>query len=217
MSTGSGVPTVPLGMTELEISRLGLGAWAIGGGEWQGGWGPQDDAASIATISAAVEAGITWIDTAPAYGLGRAEAVVGQAVRALPEPDRPLLFTKCGLVWEPGGYTVSNVLSPTSIRRECEASLSRLGVDVIDLYQIHWPATDGTPLETSWQTMVELVDEGKVRFIGASNFTVELLDQCESVRHVDTYQPELSIVSREAAATTLPWCAAHDTGAIVYS
>src|SRR3954471_5555696 len=133
------VPRTQLGNTDLSITRVGLGAWAIGGGEWQGGWGPQDDDASIAAIHHAVERGVTWSDTAAAYGLGRAEEVVGRAVRALPEPDRPLVFTKCGLVWEPGGTTVSNVLAPASIRRECEDSLRRLGVETIDLYQIHWP------------------------------------------------------------------------------
>src|SRR3954447_9914871 len=206
-----------LGNTALDISRLGLGAWAIGGGEWQGGWGSQDDDESIAAIHHAVELGINWIDTAAAYGLGRAESVVGRAVAALPEPDRPLLFTKCGLVWEEGGRTVSNVLAPDSIRRECEASLRRLGVDVIDLYQIHWPATDGTPIETSWEVMVDLVESGKVRYIGASNFDVELLDACEAIHHVDTYQPELNLVNRTAAADNLPWCAEHGTGVIVYS
>src|SRR3954451_15194313 len=161
-----------LGATAFDISRVGLGAWAIGGGEWQGGWGSQDDAESVAAIRHAVELGVNWIDTAAAYGLGRAEEVVGRAVAEMPEADRPLLFTKCGLVWEPGGTTVSNVLAPASIRRECEDSLRRLRVDVIDLFQIHWPTEDGTPVEDSWATMVDLVDEGKVRAIGASNFDV---------------------------------------------
>lgn len=207
----------PFGSTGLSITRVGLGAWAIGGGEWQGGWGPQDDDASIAAIHHAVERGVSWIDTAAAYGLGRAEEVVGRAVRALPESDRPLVFTKCGLVWEEGATTVSNVLAPASIRRECEDSLRRLGVDTIDLYQIHWPSEDGTPIEESWATMAALVEEGKVRFIGASNFDVDLLEQCEAIRHVDTYQPQLSMLVRDAMATTLPWCEQHDTGVIVYS
>ncbi|MEY2471474.1 MAG: hypothetical protein QOK28_803 [Actinomycetota bacterium] len=205
------------GTTGYEISRVGLGAWAIGGGEWQGGWGPQNDAESIAAIRHAVELGVNWIDTAAAYGLGRAEEVVGRAVRDVPEADRPLIFTKCGLVWEPGERTVSNVLAPESIRRECEESLRRLGVETIDLYQIHWPSEDGTPLDDSWATMVALLDEGKVRAIGTSNFDVSLLDVCESIRHVDTYQPELSLVNRDAAGTTIPWAEAHDTGVIVYS
>ena len=214
---GTAATTAPLGTTDLEITRVGLGAWAIGGGGWQGGWGPQDDEESIATILRAVELGINWIDTAAAYGLGHAETVVGRAVRRLPEGDRPLVFTKCGLVWEEGGTTVSNVLAPDSIRRECEDSLRRLDVEVIDLFQIHWPAQDGTPIEDSWSTMADLVEEGKTRYIGVSNFDVDLLEACETVRHVDTFQPELNLLVRGAAATSLPWCQTHGTGVIVYS
>jgi aryl-alcohol dehydrogenase-like predicted oxidoreductase len=206
-----------LGSTDLDISPVGLGAWAIGGGEWQGGWGPQDDTESIAAIHAAVDKGINWIDTAPAYGLGRAEEVVGQAVGDLPERDRPHIFTKCGLVWEPGETSVANVLAPDSIRRECEDSLRRLGVDVIDLLQVHWPSHDGTPIEESWATMASLVDEGKARYIGVSNFDIGLLEACESVRHVDSFQPQLNMLVRDVAASTLQWCCDHGTGVIVYS
>lgn len=211
------IATTRLGSTDLEITRVGLGAWAIGGSGWQGGWGPQDDDESIAAIHAAVDRGVNWVDTAAAYGLGHAEEVVGRAVAQLPAGDRPLVFTKCGLVWEPGGYTVSNVLAPESVRRECDDSLRRLGVERIDLFQVHWPATDGTPLEDSWATMGELVDEGKARYIGVSNFDVDLLERCEAVRHVDTFQPELNLLVRQAGATTLPWCADHGNGVIVYS
>ncbi|HUQ40589.1 MAG TPA: aldo/keto reductase [Acidimicrobiales bacterium] len=211
------LPRRTLGRTGLQISTVGLGAWAIGGGEWQGGWGPQDDDDSIAAIHHAVEGGVNWIDTAPAYGLGRAEEVVGRAVAALPQADRPLVFTKCGLVWEPGARSVSNVLAPDSIRRECEDSLQRLGVDTIDLYQIHWPSHDGTPIEESWSTMATLVDEGKVRHIGVSNFELPLLDACQAIRPVETFQPQLNMIVRDVAATTLPWCREHDTGVIVYS
>ena len=207
----------PLGGTGLEVSRLGLGAWAIGGGEWQGGWGPQDDDLSVKAIRAAVDAGINWIDTAPAYGLGRAEEVVGRALAEMPEDERPYVFTKCGLVWEPGGKTVSNVLAPESIRAECEASLRRLGVERLDLLQVHWPSHDGTPVEESWQTMADLVDEGKVGAIGTSNFDVDLLARCRAVRHVDTYQPELNLVAREAATGTIAWCRRNGTAVIVYS
>lgn len=214
---GTAAATAKLGTTDLDVTRVGLGAWAIGGSGWQGGWGPQDDTESIETILRAVELGVNWVDTAPAYGLGHAEVIVGRAVAALPVDERPLLFTKCGLVWEPGGTTVSNVLAPVSIRRECEDSLGRLNVDVLDLMQIHWPSTDGTPIEESWSTMAGLVEEGKVRYIGVSNFDVELLEACESVRHVDTFQPELNLLVRGAASTTLPWCEAHGTGVIVYS
>ena len=209
--------TRKLGKTDLHITGVGLGAWAIGGSGWQGGWGPQDDEESIATIHRAVSLGVNWIDTAAAYGLGHAETVVGEALRRLPDDERPYVFTKCGLVWERGGTTVSNVLAPASIRRECEDSLRRLGVDVIDLFQFHWPTEDGTPVEDSWATMVELVDEGKVRFIGASNFSVQLLERCQGVRPVDTYQPELNLLVREAGATTIPWSFEHGTGVIVYS
>ena len=213
----STIATTRLGSTDLEITRVGLGAWAIGGGGWQGGWGPQDDEESVAAIHAAVAQGINWVDTAAAYGLGHAEEVVGRAVAQLPADERPLVFTKCGLVWEPGGTTVSNVLAPASVRRECDDSLRRLGVDRIDLFQVHWPSTDGTPLEDSWATMGELVDEGKVRYIGVSNFDVDLLERCEAIRHVDTFQPELNLLVRQAGASTLPWCADHGTGVIVYS
>lgn len=209
--------TTPLGCTDLEITRVGLGAWAIGGAGWQGGWGAQDDTESLATIRRAVDLGINWIDTAPAYGLGHAEEVVGRAVRDIPQADRPLVFTKCGLVWEPGGTTVSNVLAPASIRKECEESLRRLGVDTIDLLQIHWPSHDGTPVEESWATLAELVEEGKARYLGVSNFGVDLLDACQSVRQVDSCQPELNLLVRENAEEILPWCQAHGTGVIAYS
>jgi aryl-alcohol dehydrogenase-like predicted oxidoreductase len=212
-----GIGAVSLGTTGLDITRLGLGAWAIGGGEWQGGWGPQDDRQSVAAIHRAVERGVNWVDTAPAYGLGRAEEVVGRAVGELPEADRPLVFTKCGLVWNEGERTVSNSLHPQSIRRECEDSLRRLGVEVLDLLQAHWPTWDGTPIEESWATMAALVDEGKARFIGLSNFGVDDLAACEAVRHVDTFQPELNLLVRDALTETIPWCAEHGTGVIVYS
>ena len=206
-----------LGRTSLEITPVGFGAWAIGGGNWQGGWGPQDDDDSIAAIRHALDLGINWIDTAAAYGLGHAEEVVGRAIRGLPESERPYVFTKCGLVWEPGSRSVSNVLAPDSIRRECEASLRRLGLERLDLLQFHWPSHDGTPVETSWQTMADLVDEGKVAHVGVSNFDVGLLQRCEAVRHVDTDQPELNLVNRQAATDVIPWAAAHGTGVLVYS
>jgi aryl-alcohol dehydrogenase-like predicted oxidoreductase len=205
-----------LGTTSFTITRVGLGAWAIGGGQWQSGWGPQDDDESIRAIHHAVERGVNWIDTAPAYGIGRAEEVVGRAVAQLPENDRPLVFTKCGLVWGPGERTVSNSLAPASIRRECEDSLRRLGVEALDLLQAHWPTWDETPLEESWGTMAALVEEGKARFIGLSNFTVDDLETCERVRHVDTFQPQLNLIVRDVA-DTLSWCRRHGTGVIVYS
>lgn len=206
-----------LGRTDLQISPVGLGAWAIGGGEWEGGWGHQDDDASIEAIHRAVEHGVNWVDTAPAYGFGRAEEVVGRAVDKLPQADRPLIFTKCGLVWERELTGFSNVLAPESIRRECEASLRRLQVETIDLYQIHWPSEDGTPMEDAWATMASLVDEGKVRFIGVSNFELDLLERCRALRPVDSFQPQLNMLVRKVAASTLPWCREHGTGVIVYS
>jgi aryl-alcohol dehydrogenase-like predicted oxidoreductase len=210
------LPTRPLGSTGFEVTVLGLGAWAIGGSASQGGWGPQDDAESVAAIHRAVELGINWIDTAPAYGFGHAEHVVGEALAALPEDERPLVFTKCGLVWEEGETTVRNALAQDSIRRECEASLRRLKVERLDLLQIHWPAHDGTPPEESWQTMAELVEEGKTRAVGVSNYDVELLERCEAVRHVDSYQPELNLIARDAE-DGIAWCRANGTGVIVYS
>ncbi|HUQ22128.1 MAG TPA: aldo/keto reductase [Gaiellaceae bacterium] len=210
-------PTTSLGRTGFEISRLGLGAWAIGGGDWQGGWGPQDDDESIRVIRRAIERGINWIDTAAAYGLGHAEEVVGRALGELTADDRPLVFTKCGLVWEEGGTTVENVLSPASIRRECEDSLRRLGVEQIDLYQLHWPTWDGTPIEESWGTMAELVAEGKVRSIGLSNFESEELERCEAVHPVETLQPELNLLARQALAERIPWAQERGIGVIVYS
>ena len=209
--------TADLGATPYCITRVGFGAWAVGGGDWQGGWGPQEDADSIAAIHRAVALGVNWIDTAPAYGLGRAEEVVGRAIAQLPASERPLVFTKCGLVWAKGGRTVSNVLAPASIRQECDASLRRLGVDVLDLLQIHWPSDDGTPLEESWGTMAELVDEGRVRHIGVSNFDVALLERCEAIRHIDTVQPQLNLIARGAAADVIPWARSHRTGVLVYS
>jgi aryl-alcohol dehydrogenase-like predicted oxidoreductase len=202
----------------VEVTRVGLGAWAIGGGGYQGSWGPQDDRESIRTIHrAVVDHGVNWVDTAAAYGLGRSEAVVGRALAELRPDERPLVFTKCGLVWGEGETTFTNVLAPASVRRECETSLRRLGVDAIDVYFMHWPTWDGTPIEESWATMAALVDEGKVRAIGVSNFDVEDLERCHAVRAVDAVQPELNLINRTAAADRIPWAKANGAGVIVYS
>jgi aryl-alcohol dehydrogenase-like predicted oxidoreductase len=213
------LPTRPLGTSGLSITTVGFGAWAIGGGDWAFGWGPQDDAESIAAMRHALERGINWIDTAAVYGLGHSEEVVGRLLRALPPDGRPLVFTKCGMVWDQRDRSAEprRILTPGSIRAECEASLRRLGVERIDLYQFHWPDTIGTPVEDSWRVMVELVEAGKVRAIGVSNFSVDLLERCERIRHVDSCQPPFSLIRRDAGADVIPWCAGHRTGVIGYS
>lgn len=206
------IPTRPLPRTDAALSVLGLGAWAMGGVGWSG----QDDERSAAAIRRATEHGVGWIDTAAVYGQGHAEEVVGGAVRDLPAGERPLVFTKGGLrVGADGG--VRRDLTPGSLREECDASLRRLGVERIDLYQLHWPPDDGTPVEPAWEALGGLVQEGKVRWLGASNFDTGLLDRIEAVRHVDVVQPPLSLVQRSAAADVLPWCEANGAGAIVYS
>lgn len=215
----TGIPRRKLGTTGYEISTVGLGTWALGGDGWSWSWGPQDDAQSVATIVAAVEAGINWLDTAAEYGLGHSEEVVGQALRAIPEGDRPLVFTKCGMVWDPADRMApaAQVASPASIRRECEDSLRRLGVDAIDLYQVHWPPADGTATEEYWAAMTGLREAGKVRAIGLSNHDTGQLAAAEAVGHVDSLQPPLSAIARDAAGDVIPWCAANGTGVIVYS
>jgi aryl-alcohol dehydrogenase-like predicted oxidoreductase len=213
------LPTRQLGLSGLNLSTVGFGAWATGGGGWAFGWGPQDDQASIDSIRHALDRGINWIDTAAVYGLGHSEEVVRRALQGVPTSDRPYVFTKCGMVWDQRNPEIPprQSLRPESIRSECEASLRRLGVERIDLYQFHWPDQSGTPIEDSWETMTRLVEEGKVRAAGVSNFGVELLERCEAVRHVDSLQPPLSLIRRQAAESEIPWCAAHQTGVIVYS
>jgi aryl-alcohol dehydrogenase-like predicted oxidoreductase len=208
-----------LGKSGLEITTVGFGSWAVGGGGWSFGWGPQDDEASIAAIRRAVSLGVNWVDTAAIYGLGHSEEVVGRAISGIPASERPFIFTKCGLIADrakPYEAPQRN-LRPESIRTECENSLRRLGVARIDLYQFHWPDDTGTPIEDSWGEMVRLLEEGKIRAAGVSNFDVGLLDRCERVRHVDSLQPPFSLIRRDSGAELIPWCAAHDTGVIVYS
>lgn len=213
------LPSRRLGSSGPVITRVGFGAWAIGGGGWSFGWGGQDDADSETAIRRALDLGVTWVDTAAVYGLGHSEEVVGRAIAALPAGDRPRVFTKCGLAWDAALPMVParRVLAPDSIRRECEASLRRLGVDVIDLYQFHWPDESGIPVEESWGAMLDLKRQGKVRCCGVSNFDAGLLERCERVGHVDSLQPPFSLLNRGTAAELLPWCAAHGTGVIVYS
>ena len=211
--------TRALGSSGLQITPVGFGAWAAGGGGWSFGWGPQDDDASLSAMRRALEHGVNWIDTAPVYGLGHSEEIVGRLLVTIPRAERPLVFTKCGLIWDEKDRMLQSkrVLRPDSIRRECEASLRRLGVERVDLYQFHWPDQTGTPVEDSWAAMASLVDEGKVRAIGVCNFDVALLDRCEAVRHVDSLQPPFSLVRREAAEREIPWCVKHRTGVICYS
>lgn len=218
-ASNKALPTHSLGRTDMAITRVGFGAWAIGGADWAVGWGAQDDRESIAAIRHSVERGINWIDTAAVYGLGHSEEVVREALSVFTKAQRPYVFTKCGLVWDEKDRKAMprTVGAPASIRQEVEASLRRLGVERIDLYQMHWPAKDGTPIETYWQTLLDLKKEGKVRAVGLSNHSAEQLQAAESLGHVDTLQPPFSAIRREAAAQELPWCAAHQTGVIVYS
>src|SRR6202521_1947354 len=214
------LPTRQLGTTDINITRVGFGSWATGGGGWAYGWGPQDDDQSIAAMNRALELGVNWIDTAAIYGLGHSEEVVGRLLKQRKGADRPYVFTKCGLVWDAKDpmKPPRRVLTPESIRREGEASLRRVGVERIDLYQFHRPDEDtGTPPEESWRMMVQLQTEGKVRAIGVSNFDVSLLRKIEAVHHVDSLQPPFSLIKREAAAAEIPWCRANRTGVIVYS
>jgi aryl-alcohol dehydrogenase-like predicted oxidoreductase len=213
------LPTRPLGSSGLDITPVGFGAWAIGGGGWSFGWGPQDDTASLAAMRRALELGVNWIDTAAVYGLGHSEELVGRLLRELPPNERPFVFTKGGLVWDDQNRMEEprRVLKPESIRREVEASLRRLGVERIDLYQFHWPDETGTPIEDSWEAMSRLVDEGKIRAAGVSNFDVSLLKRCEAIRHVDSLQPPFSLIRREVGEREIPWCAEHQTGVICYS
>ncbi len=209
----------PLGSSGLQITTVGFGAWAAGGSGWAFGWGPQDDEASIAAMRRAVALGVNWIDTAAVYGLGHSEEVVGRFLKKMPAAERPLVFTKCGLVWDETDRMkpAARILSPAAIRQGCEDSLRRLGVERIDLLQFHWPDESGVPIEDSWETMIRLIDEGKIRLAGVSNFDVARLERCEALRHVDSLQPPFSLIRRDVAAREIPWCAAHGTGVICYS
>ena len=205
--------TAPLGSTGLPITRVGFGAWAIGGGGWEFGWGPQEDDESVAAIHRALELGVNWIDTAAAYGFGRSERVVGRALEGL--QDRPLVFTKCSLLEGPGRRVVHR-LKRDSVLREAEASLERLGIDAIDLYQIHWPIPD-EDIEEGWSALVELREQGLVRHIGVSNFDVDQLRRVGQIAPVETLQPQYSLVERDAEDQLLPFCEQAGIGVIVYS
>jgi aryl-alcohol dehydrogenase-like predicted oxidoreductase len=206
-----------LGWDGPEITILGFGSWAAGG-PYKFGWGPTDDQESIAAIRHAVDSGINWIDTAAIYGLGHSEEVVGKATAGMRVGEDVFVFTKCGGFFKEELGKVVYDLRPDSIARECEQSLRRLGLNTIDLYQIHWPDNStGTAVEDSWEAMSRLVDEGKVRWIGVSNFDTTLLDRCDALHHITSVQPPLNLVKRQARNDVIPWCVEHGTGAIVYS
>ncbi|MDB6148207.1 MAG: hypothetical protein JWO45_1871 [Spartobacteria bacterium] len=204
--------TKQLGNSDLSITPVGFGAWAIGGSGWEFGWGEQDDKQSVAAIHRALELGVNWIDTAAVYGMGHSEEVVAFALRTWPGPP-PYVFTKCGLRWDEQGYVHRN-LKADSIRRECEDSLRRLNVNVIDLYQIHWPTED---LEEGWDTMEQLRKEGKVRWIGVSNFNVDEMRRARAIAPITSLQPPYSLVRREVEQEVLPHCRSNGLGVIVYS
>jgi aryl-alcohol dehydrogenase-like predicted oxidoreductase len=208
--------TRTLGNSDMDITRVGYGAWAVGGSGWQFGWGSQNDNDSIAAIHRSLELGVNWIDTAAVYGLGHSEEVVARALKTWSGP-RPYIFTKCGLRWDDKG-NVQKVLSRDSIRREVEDSLRRLSIDVIDLYQIHWPPDPDSPaLEEGWSTMADLKREGKVRWIGVSNFNVAQLKRAQAIAPVTSLQPPYSLVHREIEDTILPYSLREGIGVIVYS
>ncbi len=201
------------GNSDMMITPLGVGAWAMGGGGWQFAWGPQDDQSSIEAIHAALDAGINWIDTAAVYGLGHSEEVVARALEG--RSERPYIFTKCERVWDADGK-ISGCLKRESIRREMEASLRRLKVDVIDLYQIHWPQPE-EDIEEGWAALAELKKEGKARWIGVSNFNKEQIERAQKIAPVTSLQPPYSMVSPEVEQDLLPHAQAHNIGVIVYS
>jgi aryl-alcohol dehydrogenase-like predicted oxidoreductase len=208
--------TRKLGNSDIKITPVGYGAWAIGGSGWEFGWGAQDDADSLAAIHRALELGVNWIDTAAVYGLGHSEEIVAHALKEWRGP-RPYVFTKCVLRWDEKGK-VHQEFNADSIRRECEDSLRRLQVEIIDLYQIHWPPDDNGPsLEEAWQTLSALKKEGKVRWIGVSNFNVEQLKRAAKIAPVTSLQPPYSLIRRKIETEVLPYCEKQGIGVIVYA
>lgn len=203
-----------LGYTGVPLTTIGLGTWAIGGGGWAFAWGAQDDADSIATIRRALDLGINWIDTAAVYGLGHAEEIVGRAIAG--RRHEVFIATKCGRVWDEGSTTPYGRLTADSVRREAEASLRRLNIEQIDLYQIHWPNPE-PQIEEAWATIADLVKEGKVRYAGVSNFNVAQLQRIQPIHPVASLQPPYSMLARGVEEELLGYCAAHQIGVIVYS
>lgn len=202
-----------LGNSDMELSPIGFGAWAIGGGRWEYGWGPQSDQISIGAIQLAVDRGINWIDTAAVYGLGRSEFIVGLAIKGMAK--KPYIFTKCSLVWDEQGF-VNNSLKAESIREEIEDSLRRLDVDTIDLYQIHWPNPEDD-IEEAWTELARLKEEGKVRWIGVANFDVPQLKRAQAIAPVTSLQPPYSLIHRDVEVEILPFCLEQGIGVISYS
>lgn len=207
--------TRPLGASGLEFTTVGLGTWAIGGGNWVFGWGNQDESDAVAAIRRAVELGVNWVDTAPVYGAGRSEELVGRAIREIPANRRPFVATKFGRINQFDGSITADI-TPDNIRRECEASLRRLGVDAIDLYQMHWPDPD-PQIEAAWQTMVELQSAGKVRHIGVCNFSAAQLRRIAPIAPVASLQPPYSMLRRDIESETLPYCGENRIGVVAYS
>ncbi|MEH1830367.1 MAG: aldo/keto reductase [Nostoc sp.] len=205
--------TKQLGNSELHITPIGFGAWAIGGGGWAFGWGTQDDRESIEAINRALDLGINWIDTAAIYGLGHSEEVVAKALKG--RSSRPYIFTKCSMIWDEKGE-IGRSLKADSVRREVEDSLRRLDIETIDLYQIHWPNPD-SDIEEGWTTLAKLKDEGKVRYIGVSNFNVEQLKRIQKIAPITSLQPPYSLVKRDVEKEILPFAKENNIGVIVYS
>jgi len=208
--------TRKLGNSDLKITPVGFGAWAIGGAGWEFAWGEQDDRDSLAAIRKALEMGVNWIDTAAVYGTGHSEEVVARALAEWKGP-RPYVFTKCSLVWDEN-RKVRKAFEPASIKKECEDSLKRLATEAIDLYQMHWPPDDGGPgLEEAWSAMAELQKQGKVRWIGVSNFNVEQLGRAAKIAPITSLQPPYSMIRRKIEELVLPYCEAHGIGVISYA
>ena len=210
--------TRQLGNSDMQLTAIGFGAWAIGGGDWQFAWGSQDDNESIGAIQHALDLGINWIDTAAIYGLGHSEEVVGRALQG--RPKKPFVFTKCSMVWSKKLWrkdsTIGHSLKRDSIRGELEASLRRLQMDAVDLYQIHWPDPE-QDIEEAWETLAKLKEEGKVRYIGVSNFSVSQMERAAKIAPITSQQPPYSMLNRGAEQELLPYCEQHNIGVINYS
>ena len=207
--------TRTLGTTDLQLTTVGLGSWAQGGGDWGFGWGPQNDVDSMAAIRRSLELGINWIDTAPVYGLGHAEEVLGRTLKEIPVGQRPIIATKCGRGWH-DKQTIFPNLEPQAILEEVDTSLSRLGIEVIDLYQIHWPQPDEA-IEEAWSTIADIIKQGKVRYAGVSNFDASQLKRLHTIHPVASLQPPYSMLNRDPENELLTFCAANQIGVVAYS